>query len=144
MRAPALALVVLIATAGACFSEPAALVGTWLTADGSSKMRFEPCGNTLCGRLIWLRQPNDPETGKPILDKNNPNPALRSRPLLGAPIFTGVRALNPAEWIGNAYNAEDSKTYDVTLRLSSPNQLELRGCVLGGLFCQSESWARDH
>jgi len=34
------------------------LAGTWLTQEGMSKIRFEPCGVVLCGHVVWVREPN--------------------------------------------------------------------------------------
>jgi hypothetical protein len=90
MRAAVLAGLTLVASAMVSFAEQpgSGLQGTWLTEDGSARIRFEQCASAPCGRIVWLREPNDPETGKPVLDKRNPDPALRSRRLLGVVIFT--------------------------------------------------------
>jgi len=143
MRVCQLAVLLMLATGLAALGQSmAALEGTWLTADGSSKIRFEPCAAAMCGRLIWLRDPNDPETGRPIRDKNNPNPALRTRPLLGIAIFTDILPTASGKWRAKAYNAEDSNVYDVTLKLITPSQLGLTGCGLAGLICKTEVWTR--
>jgi uncharacterized protein (DUF2147 family) len=143
MRVPVLAGLMFAATVLAALSQSSAgLEGTWLTADGSSKIHFEACGAASCGRLVWLRDPIDPMTGKPLLDKNNPDPAQRGRRLLGIVVFTEVLLSRPGEWSAKAYNAEDSNQYAVTLTMRSPDQLALRGCGLGGLICQTEVWTR--
>ena len=59
-------------------------LGTWYTADNDSQVRIVNCGGALCGSLIWLKEPNDPDTGKPKLDKHNADSSKQSRPLLGA------------------------------------------------------------
>ena len=118
------------------------LEGTWLTADGTAMVRFEDCAPFRCGRLVWLRDPVDPQTGKALLDKNNPDPALRKRQLLGIVLITEVAPLRPGEWQAKAYNAEDAGTYAVTLRLTAPDRLALRGCGLAGLICRTEFWSR--
>ena len=143
MRVCQLSVLLMLATGLASLGQSmATLEGTWLTADGSSKIRFEPCAGALCGRLIWLRDPNDPATGRPIRDKNNPNPALRTRRLLGIAIFTDILPTEPGKWRAKAYNAEDSNIYDVTLKRIAPNQLGLTGCGLAGLICKTEVWTR--
>jgi uncharacterized protein (DUF2147 family) len=143
MRVPVFVGLMLLATVGASFGQTfSGLQGTWLTADGSSKIRFEACAVAFCGRLVWLRDPNDAETGKPILDKNNPDPAQRTRRLLGITVFTEIEPTQPGEWRAKAYNAEDAAMYDVTLKLTPPDQLALTGCGLGGLICQTELWTR--
>lgn len=138
-----IAAAVLLA-AGAGMASAADIAGTWLTENGASKIKLEPCGGTLCGKLVWLREANDPKTGGPVTDKQNPDPALRARPLVGIVLITGiVPAEDAGEWSAHAYNAEDGKTYDVTLKLQDNGKLELEGCGLGGIVCQGETWTRD-
>lgn len=115
---------------------------TWLVEDGTTKIRFEPCGADLCGRIVWLQHPNDRDTGKPVADKYNPDPALRSRPLLGLVIFTGLRPVGANEWKGTVYNAGNGGDYEVTLRLDEQGRAEVEGCGLMGLVCQTQTWTR--
>lgn len=121
----------------------AGIAGTWLTEGGVSKIRLEPCGATLCGKLVWLAQPVDPKTGGPVTDRKNPDPSLRGRALVGVELITGIKPAEDAgEWTARAYNADDGKTYDVTLKLDDEGKLELEGCGLGGIICQGETWTR--
>ena len=115
---------------------------TWLVEDGSTKIRFEPCGSDLCGRIVWLKNPNDPDTGKPVLDKYNPEPKLRTRPLLGLIIFTGLKPAKANQWAGSVYNASNGNDYDVTVKLTGSAAVEVEGCGLAGLICQSQKWSR--
>ena len=75
-------------------------------------MRITNCGGALCGALVWLKEPNDPETGRPKTDKNNADASKQSRPLLGVQIVLGMKPSGtPDQWSGNVYNASDGKTY---------------------------------
>jgi hypothetical protein len=93
----AIALALLIAAAAAVAQTSTGLEGTWLTADGTAKIHFET-GSAPCGRLVWLRDPYDPQTGKDVVDKNNPDPALRTRRLLGIPLITDITPVRQGEW----------------------------------------------
>jgi hypothetical protein len=53
---------VLIATTPALASDP---LGIWLTGDRKGKIEIVNCGGALCGNLIWLQEPFDPETNEP-------------------------------------------------------------------------------
>jgi uncharacterized protein (DUF2147 family) len=139
----AIASALLIAAGAAVAQTSTGLEGTWLTADGAAKIRFEPGTAVLRGRLVWLRDPYDPQTGRAIVDKNNPDAALRTRPLLGIPLITDITPIRQGEWRAHAYNAEDSGTYEVTLKLTAPNELALTGCGLAGLICKTERWTRS-
>jgi len=57
-------------------------VGVWLHANGRIQVAIAPCGERLCGKIVWFKRPND-ASGRPRVDFRNPNPALRTRPLLG-------------------------------------------------------------
>lgn len=146
MRAVAVfvAAAVLVIGGGAWAAD---IAGTWLTEGGASKIRLEPCAQAgagaLCGKLVWLREPNDPKTGGPVTDRRNPDPALKGRALLGVVLISGIKPGEEAgEWTARAYNADDGKTYDVTLKLQEDGNLELEGCGLGGIVCQGETWTR--
>ncbi len=47
--------------------------GTWLTEKGEARIHISQCGSNLCGKVVWLREPIDPATGKPQTDSRNPN-----------------------------------------------------------------------
>ena len=42
-----------------------------------------------------------------------------------------------------SYDPRDGETHDITIRLSaSGGKIELKGCLLGGLLCDSEIWTK--
>jgi uncharacterized protein (DUF2147 family) len=117
--------------------------GTWLTEGGKSQVRLANCGEALCGRIQWLKEPSDPATGKPKRDARNPDPSKRDRPIVGVDIFLGMRPDHtPNQWAGDIYNPEDGKTYRAHLTLQDARTLQVKGCVLGGLICKSQAWSR--
>src|SRR5271170_5441588 len=65
----------------ATFATPALAadpLGIWYTADNDSQVRITNCGGALCGTLVGLKEPIDPATGKPKLDKNNADASKQS------------------------------------------------------------------
>ncbi len=118
-------------------------LGTWYTADNDSQVRITNCGGALCGAIIWLKVPNDPDTGRPKTDKNNADASKQSRPLLGVQIVLGMKPSGtPDQWSGDVYNSQDGKTYSGSFTMTGPNTAALKGCVLGGLICKSQTWTR--
>jgi hypothetical protein len=95
-----------------------------------------------CGTIAWLKEPNDPDTGKPKADKNNADACKHSRPLIGVPIVLGMKPSGADKWSGQVYHAEDGKTYSGTLTVQAANALKLEGCALGGLICKTWTRAR--
>jgi uncharacterized protein (DUF2147 family) len=116
------------------------VAGLWLTAEGESQIEIYPCDSALCGRIAYLKEPFD-ESGNPKVDENNPDPALRARPVVGLTIMTG---LLPADrdnrWQGVIYSPRNGETYNVTLTLEG-DRLEIEGCMLY-VLCDSQYWTR--
>lgn len=137
-----LAVAALLALAGPEAALAADPTGTWLTQTGTSRIRIADCGGALCGTIIWLKEPNDPDTGKPKTDKNNSDASKRSRPLLGVQIVLGMKPSGTDKWAGQVYNAEDGKTYSGNLTMTGAGALTLQGCALGGLVCKGQNWTR--
>jgi len=117
-------------------------LGTWLTGDKKGQVRIVDCGGAICGTLIWLQEPNDPDTGKPKLDKHNADASKQSRPLLGIPVVLDMKPGGAEQWSGDVYNAEDGRTYSGSFTMTDANTAQLKGCVLGGLICKAQTWMR--
>jgi len=114
--------------------------GIWLTQAGDAKVRVSQCGGGICGVIVWLKEPIDPETGKPAIDDKNPNPALAKRPMIGLPLFRGMRPSGPNKWSGQIYNADDGKSYAGSVAVIGADTLRVEGCV--GALCGGETWTR--
>ena len=123
------------------FAFAASPEGTWLSQDGATKVRVSDCGGKLCGKVVWLHVPNDPQTGKPKTDKLNPDPAKRARPLIGLTVVNGLKPSGPNRWSGVIYNADDGNTYDASLEVENERTAMLKGCVLK-MLCKGQHWTR--
>ena len=120
--------------------------GTWATAEEKSRIEIVACADAqekLCGSIVWLKEPYD-DAGQPKTDRNNPDPALRSRPIIGLPLLSGfAKAAEPGVWEdGRIYNPEDGDTYSCTMTLLDDGRLEVRGYVGLPLFGKSQIWTR--
>lgn len=109
--------------------------GEWRVAEGVANIRVAECNGAMWGVVAWEKKPGG-------VDRNNPDVSKRSRPTLGMPILLEMKKKAEKDaWEGQVYNAKDGKTYDSTIKLVSPDQLEIEGCVLGFL-CGGETWTR--
>ncbi len=124
------ALLGLCSTGAASAQSP---VGEWLVKDQTAHIRVVSCGNGLWGVINWVK-------GPPGKDENNPDPAKRTRSVMGIPILINFKR-EDEQWAGEAYNAENGKTYSSYISLQSPDVLRIEGCVLG-ILCGGEDWTR--
>lgn len=114
--------------------------GVWLTQAGDARVRVSKCDGGICGVIVGLKEPIDPATGRPQLDDKNPNPALRRRPMVGLPLFSGMQPAAPGKWSGQIYNADDGSSYASHVSLMGPDTIKVEGCV--GALCGGEIWNR--
>jgi uncharacterized protein (DUF2147 family) len=109
------------------------ITGRWLTTDGSAVVAIAPCGAALCGRIAKL---NKAPANGPAVDANNPDPKLKTRPLVGMPILTGLMPSGDG-WKGKIYDPKKGKTYSATVTRDGA-KLKIQACV--AVFCQTIAW----
>lgn len=115
-----------------------AILGTWFTEDKDSKVEIYKKGTKYHGRIVWLAEPND-EKGKPLVDKENSNVSLKTRPILNMDIIIGLVYDNDGEWDGSIYNPRDGKTYTCKLWIEGVT-LKVRG-YLGWVY-DTKTWTK--
>jgi len=117
--------------------------GIWLIEDRDAEVRVAECGKALCVTVVWIQKPNDPDSGKPWVDKNNADASNRSRPLLGLTIINDMTpSPSPNKWEGHIYSIMLGKIFDGSLTLFSPTKIKIEGCMMV-LLCQSEIWTKQ-
>jgi uncharacterized protein (DUF2147 family) len=114
--------------------------GVWQTQAGDARVKVSKCGGGICGVVVGLRDPIDPMTGKPQVDNKNPNPSLANRPIIGLPLFSGMRPVAAGKWSGQIYNADDGGTYASSVTVTSESTLRVEGCI--GALCGGETWTK--
>jgi uncharacterized protein (DUF2147 family) len=118
-------------------------VGEWLVDGGSARVEIAPCpgeAQKLCGRITWLKSPND-ESGRPRSDVKNPNPEMRQRRVLGLQMLSGLTPGEKGSWsAGKIYDPKSGKLYDSKMRLGADGALKVDGCVM--MICRTQTWSR--
>jgi uncharacterized protein (DUF2147 family) len=123
---------------------PDAVVGVWKTGDGNAMVRIYKSGDKYQGRIVWLKEPNDPDTGKPKLDKNNPTENSQNRPLIGLVNIWGFKFIEKNLWDeGNIYDPKSGNTYSCTIKMMNANTLEVRGYIGVSLIGRTDVWTRQ-
>ncbi|MCG6857402.1 MAG: DUF2147 domain-containing protein [Salaquimonas sp.] len=117
-------------------------VGVWLDASKRIQVQIFPCGDRLCGKIVWFEWPND-EQGLPLVDLKNENPELRSRPLLGLVVLRGLTASGENTWMdGKIYNPEDGMDYGAEMSIQDNSALRVRVYVLQSVMGETQIWTR--
>jgi uncharacterized protein (DUF2147 family) len=110
------------------------ILGTWITEKGTSSVEiYKDSNGKFHGKINWLEEPN--ENGKPKVDDENPNPKLRSRPIMGLPLVRNFQySTKKKQWVnGRIYDPDNGKTYDCFAWFEGRNynKLYLKGYVAG-------------
>ena len=118
--------------------------GIWLNQDEDAKIEIFENGGKYYGKIVWLKTPIDPETQKPKVDKNNPNPSLRNRPTLGLEILKDFTFDGKDEWKdGTIYDPKSGKTYSCYMRMENKNKLKIRGFIGVSMLGRTTYWTRS-
>ncbi len=119
---------------------PAGPEGVWAMTNGKVTVKVANCGSNLCARIVGLAEPISKIDGKPKVDRENPNPSKRNRPLMGLSILIGMKPAGEGQWQGAIYNPDDGKVYSASVRQSG-STLKVKGCV-AGVFCKTNTFVK--
>ena len=120
-----------------------AILGTWYNGEKSSKIVIvKTKSGAYQGYIDWLKTPLD-ESGKAKLDPKNPDKTLRSRPLMGMVVLTGLKSKGDNKFDGGKiYDPKSGNTYSCKGELKGANTLALRGFIGVSLVGRTDTWTR--
>ncbi len=99
------------------------VLGVWINEDNDT-LEIYKVGDKFLAKIVRLKEPIDPATGVPKLDKNNPDPILRTRPLLGLTFLTDC-VFDNNKWVdGDIYNHEDGRTRHCKMKFTDESNLD--------------------
>jgi len=104
--------------------------GLWRNPIGSAIIRLAPCGNLLCGTVVWASARGQAEVAKNTLH------------VVGTTVLTDVKRAAPNRWTGHLYVPDDNIHVSARLELVTYRDLRLTGCGLVGLICRTQIWTR--
>ena len=120
-----------------------ALVGYWQNGEGTGHIKIEKIGTKYYGKIVWLKEPNDKETGKPKVDKKNPNKDMRNTPILGYRVLRDFVFQGDNKWKeGMIYDPKKGEDYKCNITLVNANTLDVRGFVGISLIGRTDTWKR--
>lgn len=118
-----------------------AIIGTWLTEKKDAHVQIFKSGNQYFGKLVWIKDPYQPDGKTPKVDKENPDPSLRKRPLLNLVFLSGFVFEDGVWREGKIYDPESGKTYSAKIKLNG-SVLDLRGYIGFSALGRTSSWTR--
>lgn len=127
------------------------ILGIWNNEEKDARIEIFRCGDKYCGKIAWITKPlysadeDRAKAGLPRTDENNPDPDLRSLPIIGLQIMSGFEYAGNNSWTGGKlYDPKTGRTYSGKMTLVSGDRLQLRGYVIFSLFGRSSGWTRVH
>jgi len=129
------------------------ILGLWATdpdgGGGQAHIEIYAVGDLYSGKIVWLEEPlytaadEDGEEGEPKVDKNNPDPALQSRPILGLELMKGFKFDGKGTWKkGTIYDPDNGKTYKCKVRIGDDGKLNVRGYIGVSMLGRTSLWTR--
>lgn len=117
--------------------------GLWLIEKGTAIVEIGPCRarpDRACGYIVWLKNPR--KAALPKTDDNNPDPALRGRPLCGLALLDGFRRAGIGQWErGRIYDPSRGQLYGAEMRVAKDG-LAVRGFVGFAALGRTQTWTR--
>lgn len=99
-------------------------VGLWIDHTGRGAVEITPCGGSLCGRIVWLKDP-------------------KNQKACGVQVIGGVRASGGASWSGGwIYSPEKKSRYDVELTPIGSDRLKVFGYAGIRMFGKTMTWTK--
>ncbi len=105
--------------------------GLWLNPHRSVVVRTGPCGERLCGWIVWANAEAQADAKDSGIDH-----------LLGTALLEEYRPDGATTWKGTVFVPDMGRRFASEIDVLSPTELKVKGCILGGLICKSQTWTR--
>ena len=119
------------------------VLGVWLNEDKDAHIEVYKEDGKYHGKIIWLKFPIDDETGKPKLDKNNPDEEMQKKPVLGLVVTKDFVYDKDGDYEdGTIYDPKNGKTYSCYMKFQDMDRLKIRGYIGITLIGRTTYWTR--
>lgn len=103
--------------------------GVWIDHTGQGAVEIAPCGDKVCGRVVWL--------------KNHLHKSRTGKLICGTQVLGDLRRQTADAWeAGWIFNPEDEERFSAALRLAGPNTLLVTGYLGIKLLGETFTWRR--
>ena len=119
------------------------LLGVWEPSNGKARVKIEKIGNKYYGKIVWLKEPNDPATNQPKVDSKNQDASMRTVPLKGYRMLKDFTYSGNSQWEnGTIYDPENGSTYKCIIKMTDANTLDIRGYIGIEALGRTDVWKR--
>jgi len=126
-------------------NNPDAILGFWKTGEGSAVVQIYKQDDQYFGKIVWLKDPNDPKTNKPKVDFKNEDPKLKGRPVMGMINLREFKFVKENHWEdGKIYDPKSGEDYSCKITSKDVNTIEVRGYVGIAMFGRTDTWKRQN
>jgi uncharacterized protein (DUF2147 family) len=108
------------------------VVGVWHNPKNSVAVKTGACGDKLCG---WVIRAND-QAQADAREGGTPK-------LIGTALLREYRPSGRRKWSGQIYVPDMGRTFGSTITLVDSNTIDVKGCLIGGFLCKTQTWRRD-
>lgn len=124
-----------------CAASAQDVLGKWKLENGSAIVQVYKSGESFNGKIVWLKKATEAD-GTPAVDKNNPDPAKKTRKLLGLNMLFGLKKTGDEYTGGRIYDPANGKTYYCSFKVEG-NSLKVRGSLdKKGVLGRTMTWYR--
>lgn len=121
-----------LALASNAAAQPAAGVeGVWRNPKNSVHVNIKPCGQKLCGYVVWASEDAKEDARKGGTEN-----------LIGLQLLRDFGPDKPGVWKGKVFVPDLRATFAGRAELVDANTLRARGCLVAGVFCKGQTWRR--
>ncbi|MBO9377599.1 DUF2147 domain-containing protein [Sphingomonas histidinilytica] len=113
------------------FASRPPIEGLWMNPHGTVAVRTGDCRGRLCGWVVWA----SPQAIQDARDGGVDH-------LVGTELLEDYSTDGADRWSGSVYVPDMGRRFSSTITLPAPGELRIRGCLIGGLFCKSQTWQR--
>jgi len=128
MRRSAILIASLLLAAPAAAQD---LAGQWTNDKRSMIVQVDRCGAAYCGKVIQAT-----DKAKEKARKGG------TANLVGTQLLTGLTPIGGGRFRGKAFVPKRNLHATATVRQLSNDEMQVQGCVWGGLLCGKERWTR--
>jgi uncharacterized protein (DUF2147 family) len=122
---------VTLALPAAAAAQPSPVEGVWRNPKNSVHIKIQPCGDLLCGYVVWASEHAKEDAKKGGTEK-----------LVGSQLLRNFAPSKTGTWKGKVFVPDLNATFSGSAELVDSNTLKARGCLFAGIACKSQNWKR--